>query len=33
MKGDKNMIALKNQNGNGQFGTKKYLLDDEEDLK
>lgn len=27
------MIALKNQNGNGQFGTKKYLLDDEEDLK
>lgn len=27
------MITLKNQNGNGQFGTKKYLLDDEEDLK
>ena len=27
------MIALKNQNGNGQFGTKKYLLDDEEDVK
>lgn len=27
------MVVLKNQNGIGQFGTMKYLLDDEEDLK
>ena len=27
------MVVLKNQNGTGQFGTMKYLLDDEEDLK